>query len=200
MTIPRICRSVIFQAILGLGAWALSLPFCGALPAVLPSALPEVFPALIPEAHASMDRIECWDESCLTRGWTEHSDERGTFQDHGCVRDDCASNGWISAGSTRQATFSQCLSGGCFLDGWIEQDRWTREKVRTVRCGSGPDGAGDCLKFGWEAYSAAGISVTRCLSGGCRTAGWTTIHPGYRYEESRCLKGDCYRFGWVTAY
>lgn len=148
-------------------------------------------------AHAFWD-IQCKFENCLKHGW-DGSGPQSLFEVK-CRNQSCEDSGWNF--SNRINGFRsrvECEGDGCFVTGWTEWDRRTGFLISEVTCrseGDDKEEATDCLKWGWQARTANGSSVTKCRQRDCRKNGWTTRYPMGKSESIECKDGGCFVEGW----
>lgn len=143
---------------------------------------------------SALGLVECWEESCHTKGWTHRSVEKSQYTDYQCRNDNCASSGWIAGGNEGIQIYTQCLPKGCFKEGWYEIDRWTQELLMTVECRKG-----GCLTAGWDGYGPKGQSFAECDKNDCGTHGWSLTLPNRSHVFAQCQGKGCFITGWVES-
>lgn len=142
---------------------------------------------------SALATVECWDGSCLKKGWT-HKSSTSQFTDYMCREDNCFTNGWIAGGNEGVSIYTQCKDGACFKNGWYEIDRSSQKLLLNVTCRKG-----DCLKHSWDGYSDQGQSFSECNKLNCGSEGWVTSGPGFKHIYTVCQGTGCYSTGWVES-
>jgi hypothetical protein len=113
-----------------------------------------------------------------------------------CREADCARNGWYSAQFGGKQYYTQCMSGGCFKEGYWLIEMYTQKLVETVRCeGQSVDMA--CFRYGWTISSPKGNRFVECINGNCMQNGWQSFGLNGDFERIQCINQDCTRFGWT---
>ncbi len=132
----------------------------------------------------------CWDQDCVTKGWTE----KGASQeiDHQCIRDNCHTNGLVK-GNFDSGTYYSCLDSDCLTSGYYEIKRNSQTLLSQTVCIDS-----DCTKNGSMTYLPNGIKVLTCKDVDCVHNGWQSTLNGMLIEDVACLSSDCSRYGWIN--
>jgi len=62
--------------------------------------------------------VSCTGGNCLTKGWTTFTLNSQRVTE--CFKQDCTRQGWQSFGGGEPSVIAYCKDGGCFKQGWIE--------------------------------------------------------------------------------
>lgn len=143
-------------------------------------------------AAAANSVTECWDGSCLEKGWTRRDLVGSGFTDYMCREGNCGKNGWIAGGNQGIQIYTQCQNDDCFRFGWWEIERMTHKLLATIQCENE-----NCLEWGWNSYGPAERSLVRCRDGNCRASGWTEQTLSGQIKVITCQAGGCFQQGWL---
>ncbi len=148
------------------------------------------------QSFAQID-VNCWDGSCLQKGWTWKNYGTSESIDYGCYRDGCETSGWI-VGNLARKSYTQCKHQNCFKNGWYEIDQQTQNVIREIVCRKpGERSSNDCYQHGWVSYTSTGIeTVTTCRGHDCKNSGWTE-QSKTKTTRIHCKEGGCFQTGWT---
>jgi hypothetical protein len=142
----------------------------------------------------SAQDISCWNQDCLTSGWTQTDINNGAFTDFQCYRGSCRNAGWIVGGTQNISFYTQCKAGGCFTEGWYQLDRQTQTMQSQVTCVNN-----NCLIYGWMTYTSSGSTKSECFHNDCSKEGWRSPKENGGGDFIYCKSGGCFKEGWIQS-